>query len=63
MLEMDGIKVLKEMRSYEIRIFVILMTVYAEVEIVVEALRCGVFDYVIKSFDFDELNLIVQRVL
>lgn len=59
MLEMDGIKVLKEMCSYEIWIFVILMMVYVEVEIVVEVLCCGVFDYVIKLFDFDELNLIV----
>lgn len=42
---------------------VILMTAYAEVETAVEALRCGAFDYVIKPFDLDELNLIVQRAL
>ncbi|MCV5365655.1 sigma 54-interacting transcriptional regulator, partial [Escherichia coli] len=35
----------------------------AEVETAVEALRCGAFDYVIKPFDLDELNLIVQRAL
>ncbi|STE54272.1 acetoacetate metabolism regulator (two-component system response regulator) [Escherichia coli] len=39
------------------------MTAYAEVETAVEALRCGAFDYVIKPFDLDELNLIVQRAL
>ena len=59
MPEMDGIKALKEMRSHETRTPVILMTAYAEVETAVEALRCGAFDYVIKPFDLDELNLIV----
>ncbi|MCQ8205924.1 response regulator, partial [Vibrio parahaemolyticus] len=63
MPEMDGIKALKEMRSNETRTPVILMTAYAEVETAVEALRCGAFDYVIKPFDLDELNLIVQRAL
>ena len=63
MPEMDGIKALKEMRSHETRTPVILMTAYAEVETAVEALRCGAFDYVIKPFDLDELNLIVQRAL
>ena len=63
MPEMDGIKALKEMRSHETRTPVILMTAYAEVETDVEALRRGAVDYVIKPFDLDELNLIVQRAL
>ncbi len=61
MPEMDGIKALKRCAAMR-RTPVILMTAYAEVETAVK-LRCGAFDYVIKPFDLDELNLIVQRAL
>ena len=60
---MDGIEALKRMRTCQPRIPVILMTAYAEVETAVEALRSGAFDYVIKPFDLDELNLVIQRAL
>lgn len=60
---MDGIEALKVMRTQQPRIPVILMTAYAEVETAVEALRSGAFDYVIKPFDLDELNLVIQRAL
>ena len=63
MPEMDGIDALKVMRAQQPRIPVILMTAYAEVETAVEALRSGAFDYVIKPFDLDELNLVIQRAL
>lgn len=63
MPEMNGIDALKVMRTQQPRIPVILMTAYAEVETAVEALRSGAFDYVIKPFDLDELNLLIQRAL
>ncbi|RZN39946.1 acetoacetate metabolism transcriptional regulator AtoC [Escherichia sp. E2593] len=63
MPEMDGISALKAMRGHNPRTPVVLMTAYAEVETAVEALRSGAFDYVIKPFALDELNLVVQRAL
>ena len=63
MPEMNGIDALKAMRAQQPRIPVILMTAYAEVRTAVEALRSGAFDYVIKPFDLDELNLVIQRAL
>ncbi|MCD7057510.1 MULTISPECIES: acetoacetate metabolism transcriptional regulator AtoC [Escherichia] len=63
MPEMDGISALKAMRGHNPRTPIVLMTAYAEVETAVEALRSGAFDYVIKPFDLDELNLVVQRAL
>ena len=63
MPEMDGISALKAMRGQNPRTPIVLMTAYAEVETAVEALRSGAFDYVIKPFDLDELNLVVQRAL
>lgn len=63
MPEMNGIDTLKVMRAQQPRIPIILMTAYAEVETAVEALRSGAFDYVIKPFDLDELNLLIQRAM
>ena len=63
MPEMNGIEALKVMRAQHPRVPIILMTAYAEVETAVEALRSGAFDYVIKPFDLDELNLLIQRAL
>lgn len=63
MPEMDGIDALKAMRAQQPRTPVILMTAYAEVETAVKALRSGAFDYVIKPFDLDELNLVIQRAV
>lgn len=60
---MDGIHVLQHMHAMHSRIPVILMTAYAAVETAVEALRCGAFDYVIKPFDLDELQLVIQRAV
>lgn len=63
MPEMSGIAVLNLMRAQQPRIPIILMTAYAEVGTAVAALRGGAFDYVIKPFDLDELNLLIQRAL
>lgn len=63
MPEMNGMEALKAMLAQYSRIPIILMTAYAEVETAVEALRNGAFDYVIKPFDLDELNLLILRAL
>lgn len=63
MPEMNGMEALKVMLAQHSRIPIILMTAYAEVETAVEALRNGAFDYVIKPFDLDELNLLILRAL
>ncbi|NDJ57024.1 acetoacetate metabolism transcriptional regulator AtoC [Enterobacteriaceae bacterium 4M9] len=63
MPDVNGIEALQQMHALHPRIPVILMTAYAEVETAVEALRCGAFDYVIKPFDLDELQIVIQRAL
>ncbi|WP_058912813.1 acetoacetate metabolism transcriptional regulator AtoC [Entomohabitans teleogrylli] len=60
---LNGIEALQQMHALHPRIPVILMTAYAAVETAVEALRCGAFDYVIKPFDLDELQMVIQRAL
>lgn len=63
MPELSGLDALKAMRNKQPRTPVILMTAYAEVETAVEALRSGAFDYIIKPFDLEELQLVIQRAL
>lgn len=63
MPQLNGLDALQQMHSINPKIPVVLMTAYAAVETAVEALRNGAFDYVIKPFDLDELNMVINRAL
>ena len=43
--------------------FVIVMTAHGSVDNAVEAMKCGAYDFLSKPFDFDHLELVMQRVL
>jgi len=62
MPEMDGLQLLKEIRTSHPRIEVILMTAYGSVESAVEAMQLGATDYMVKPFSFPELDLRLKRV-
>lgn len=57
MPKMDGIEVLKFVKSEGIDTDVVIMTAYARVDSAVEAMKEGAYDYVIKPFTPDELSL------
>lgn len=63
MPEVNGLEALQQMHAINPKIPVVLMTAYAAVETAVEALRKGAFDYVIKPFDLEELNMVINRAL
>lgn len=63
MQPMDGITLLRKAREMQEHLAVIMITAYATVEIAVEAMKNGAFDYVCKPFKIDELLLTVQRAL
>lgn len=52
----DGISILKEMRKKQFRCDVIMVTASAEIEKIDSALRLGVFDYLIKPFEYERLR-------
>ncbi len=56
MAEMDGIATLKEIKTLNPAIPVLIMTAYSSVETAVEALKTGALDYLIKPLDFDNLT-------
>lgn len=59
----DGLAVLKKVREVYPQTMVVLMTAYASVETVVEALRLGAQDYLLKPLLFDDLLHKVRRLL
>ena len=62
MTPIDGIELLKRVKSRWPEIEVVMMTAYASVETAVGALRFGAFDYIIKPFDLEELRLTLEKI-
>lgn len=60
---MDGLTALRQMRAVKSRAPVILMTAFGSLDLAVEALGQGVFDYLPKPFDLDDAVSIVTRAL
>lgn len=60
---MNGLEALHEIKKINDSILVIMMTAYGELEIVAEAMKLGVKEYVTKPFDINELRELVKKVL
>ncbi|MBE0499845.1 MAG: sigma-54-dependent Fis family transcriptional regulator [Desulfuromonadales bacterium] len=59
---MDGLQLLREVKSFDPALPIIVMTAYGTVESAVQALRSGAYDYITKPFETDEIRLAVSRV-
>ncbi len=59
----DGLAVLRRVRDLDPDALVIMLTAHQGVEVVVEAMRAGAFDYATKPFDLDDVALRVSRAL
>jgi DNA-binding NtrC family response regulator len=63
MPSMSGMEVLKATKEYLPCAKVVMMTAYGTVENAVEAMKLGAFDYVMKPFSADEIELVLKRAL
>ncbi|MBL8180488.1 MAG: sigma-54-dependent Fis family transcriptional regulator [Blastocatellia bacterium] len=63
MPDMDGIEMLRAVRSTQPDLGVVLMTAFASVETAREAFKLGADDFIQKPFDVEELKLIVKKTL
>ncbi len=61
--DFDGLQVLREIRSREPKLPVILLTGYGSLQSAVEALRLGAYDYLLKPFDPEILVARTRAVL
>ncbi len=63
MATVSGIEALEEIKAFNPAIPVLIMTAYSSVEIAVEAMKLGAYDYLTKPLNFDELKIILERAL
>ncbi|MGA2026329.1 MAG: sigma-54 dependent transcriptional regulator [Syntrophobacteraceae bacterium] len=59
----DGIETLKAIRERDKNILLIMMTAFEDVKTVITSMKMGVFDYLVKPLDMDEIEIIVERAL
>ena len=60
---MDGLETLKNVKEVNPEVEVLMMTAYATVDTAVQAMKLGAFDYLVKPFDPDEVELLIKRIL
>lgn len=58
---LNGIEAMQQMHAIRPGATIILMTAFAELDTAIQAIKLGVFDYVVKPFDLAEINLLVER--
>lgn len=61
--DMNGIKILEQIRDFDENILVIVITGYASVESAVEAIRLGAYEYIKKPFKSDTIKVITKLAL
>ncbi len=62
---MDGLETLKRLKAKEIdtEAEVLMMTAYATIDTAVEAMKEGAFNYLVKPFDPDEVEMEIKRII
>lgn len=63
MPDMDGLELLGRIREEQPWLTVVLMTAYGCIELAVEAIKAGAYDFVTKPFDHDSLVLTLRKAL
>ena len=60
---MDGLSAIEQFRQRIGQVPIIVITAYGDLETAVEAVRTGAFEYIVKPFDLDTLQLALTRAL
>ena len=61
MPEMNGLKLLSEVKQQNSNVDFIVMTAFASVDTAIEAMKKGALDYVTKPFRVDEIKLAISK--
>ena len=59
----DGLETLKKLKEKEIDAEILMMTAYATIDTAVDAMKEGAFDYLVKPFDPDEVEMQIKRIV
>ena len=60
---LNGIEVLRAVKKINPALSVLIMTAYATIETAILAMKEGAYDYLIKPFSLDEVELIVKKIV
>ncbi|MDD3472575.1 MAG: sigma-54 dependent transcriptional regulator, partial [Syntrophaceae bacterium] len=63
MPDMNGLELLKQIKSHDPWITVLVMTAYGTIETAIEAIKNGAYDFVQKPFTPDEINRLIKKAL
>jgi DNA-binding NtrC family response regulator len=63
MPEMDGLTLLKKIKETDADTAVVMMTAHGDIRDAVEAMKLGAYDYLLKPFDLEELNLNIEKLV
>ena len=60
---MDGLAALKKLKEVNPEAEILMMTAYATVDTAVKAMKEGAFDYLVKPFDPDEVEMQIKKII
>jgi two-component system chemotaxis response regulator CheY len=63
MPEMDGLTALKQIRAFDAKAKVIMLTALGQESVVLEAIKSGARDFVVKPFERDRVIGAIQKLL
>ncbi|CAO3426558.1 hypothetical protein [Azospirillum doebereinerae] len=61
--DMDGLDVLRALQDRDPGVSVVIVTAHGSIDLAVEAMRLGAFDFIVKPFNADRLNLTLRNAL
>ncbi len=60
---MDGQELIRKLMEMEIPPVIIVQTVHAEVSLIIDIMKTGVYDYIVKPVDINELSVKIKRAM
>ena len=60
---MNGLETLKHLKEVRPDAEILMMTAYATVDTAVQAMKEGAFDYLVKPFDPDEVEILIKKIV
>jgi DNA-binding NtrC family response regulator len=60
---MDGMKLVEEVRSRQLPVTVIVLTAFGSIDMAVQAIRLGAYDFMTKPIDPEHLRVVLERAL
>ncbi|SMP50053.1 sigma-54-dependent transcriptional regulator [Desulfonatronum lacustre] len=63
MPEMNGMELLEHVKAADPKVTVIMMTAYGNIEIAVQSIKMGAYDFITKPFDIPDLVRLIRKAL